>query len=86
MLMSALKPLAELENAAEFRARHIGPSADDERRMLEAIGGAGAPPLTRRALIDAVVPRSIARERPMALPAPAGEAQALAELRAIAAQ
>ncbi|HSN34340.1 MAG TPA: aminomethyl-transferring glycine dehydrogenase, partial [Ideonella sp.] len=86
MLMSALKPLAELENAAEFGARHIGPSADDERRMLEAIGGAGAPPLTRRALIDAVVPRSIARERPMALPAPAGEAQALGELRAIAAQ
>ena len=30
MLMSALKPLGELENAAEFAARHIGPDAADE--------------------------------------------------------
>ena len=29
MLMSALKSLDELENAAEFTARHIGPYADD---------------------------------------------------------
>ena len=38
MLMSALKPLDELENAAEFAARHIGPDADDERHMLSVIG------------------------------------------------
>ncbi len=79
MLMSTLTSLAELENAAEFVARHIGPSAADERLMLSAIGAA-----SRRALIEAVVPRSIARSQPMELPAPLTEAQALAELRGIA--
>jgi len=79
MLMSALKPLGELENAHEFVARHIGPSADDERHMLSAIGAA-----SRRALIDAVVPASIARSRPMKLPEPVSEAQALREIKALA--
>ena len=50
--MSALKPLAELENASEFVARHIGIDADDERHMLSVIGAA-----SRRALIEAIVPR-----------------------------
>jgi len=81
MLMSTLKPLAELENAAEFTARHIGPDAQDERLMLSAIGAA-----SRHALIEAIVPRSIARSQPMALPAPLGEADALAELRRVAAK
>jgi glycine dehydrogenase len=91
MLMSALKPLGELENASEFAPRHIGPSAADEQHMLAAIAAgtgtaAGAPPLTRRKLIEAIVPPSIARTQPMALPAPLTEAQALAELKAIAAR
>jgi glycine dehydrogenase len=81
MLMSTLKPLAELETAGEFIARHIGPDASDEAAMLAAIG---AP--SRRALIDAVVPRAIARGTPMALPPALSEAQALAELKAIAAK
>jgi len=81
MLMSALKPLGELENATEFVARHIGPHDDDERHMLSIIGAA-----SRRALIETIVPRSIARSRPMALPAPLGEAAALAELKALAAK
>ncbi len=81
MLMSALKPLDELENEAEFAARHIGPDADDEQLMLSAIGAA-----SRQALIEAIVPRSIARAQPMDLPAPVTEAQALAELKALAAQ
>ncbi|MDP1690509.1 MAG: aminomethyl-transferring glycine dehydrogenase [Burkholderiaceae bacterium] len=81
MLMSATQPLDALENASEFQARHIGPCADDERHMLSVIGAA-----SRRALIDAVVPRSIVRTRGMALPAPTGEATALAELRAVAAK
>jgi glycine dehydrogenase len=79
MLMSALKPLGELENAAEFAARHIGPYADDEKHMLSIIGAA-----SRRALIEAIVPRAIARSKPMDLPAPVTEAQALAELKEIA--
>ena len=85
MLMSAMKPLSELENATEFVARHIGPSAADERHMLGLIG-AGRANFTRRALIDAIVPRSIARAKPMVLPAPLSEAQALAELKTIAAK
>jgi glycine dehydrogenase len=81
MLMSALTPLAELENPAEFAARHIGPDEADQGHMLSVIGAA-----SRRALIDAVVPRAIARPRPMELPAPVTEAQALAELKAIASK
>jgi glycine dehydrogenase len=81
MLMSALKPLDELENRAEFIARHIGPYAEDERHMLSVIGAA-----SRRALIEAIVPRAIARSKPMALPAPLSEAQALAEMKAIASK
>ena len=74
MLMSALKPLGELENAAEFVARHIGPYGVDEQHMLSVIGAA-----SRRALIETIMPRSIARSQPMLLPAPLSEAQALAE-------
>jgi glycine dehydrogenase len=81
MLKSATLPLSDLENAAEFRARHIGPWEGDEQHMLSVIGAA-----SRRALIDAVVPTSIARSKPMDLPAPIGEAQALKELKAIAAK
>lgn len=81
MLKPATQPLPALENAAEFRARHIGPSEADERHMLSAIGAA-----SRRALIEAVMPRSIARAQPMALPAPATEAQALDELHAVASK
>jgi glycine dehydrogenase len=78
---TALPRLADLENASEFTARHIGPGAADEARMLAAIG-----PASRRALIDAIIPRAIARPTPMELPAPLSEAQALAELKTLAAQ
>jgi len=81
MLKSTLKPLRELENASEFIARHVGIAPDDEARMLSAIGAA-----SRRALIDSIVPRAIARALPMDLPAPTTEAQALTELRAIASR
>ncbi|MEJ6002307.1 aminomethyl-transferring glycine dehydrogenase [Paucibacter soli] len=81
MLMSALKPLGELENAAEFQARHIGPDAADEAAMLSVIGAA-----SRRALIEAIVPASIKRSQGMQLPGVATEAQALAELKAVAAK
>jgi len=81
MLMSALKPLGELENAAEFQARHIGPDAADEALMLSEIGVA-----SRRALIEAIVPTSIKRGAVMDLAPVATEAQALAELKALATQ
>jgi glycine dehydrogenase len=81
MLMPAVKPLGELENASEFVARHIGITDADEAHMLSVIGEA-----SRRALIDSIVPRSIARRQGMKLPAPVTEAAALAELKAIAQQ
>ena len=81
MLMSTLQPLAALENASEFHARHIGPYASDEVAMLSVIGAA-----SRRALIEAIVPASIKRSVGMDLPPVAGEAAALAELKAVAAQ
>jgi glycine dehydrogenase len=80
-MQSANKPLGELENHAEFIARHIGIDAAAEAHMLSTIGEA-----SRRALIDSIVPRSIARSRPMNLPPPASEAQALRELKAMAAK
>ncbi len=79
MQMPTALPLAALENAAEFLPRHIGPDASDEAHMLSVIGEA-----SRRALIDSIVPRSIARTSSMQLPAPTTEAAALAELRTIA--
>ena len=81
MLMPTVKPLRELENASEFIARHIGISDADEAHMLSVIGEA-----SRRALIDSIVPRSIARSAGMDLPPATSEAAALAELKAIAAK
>ena len=79
MSLTAPTPLAELENATEFVARHLGPDAADETRMLSVIGAA-----SRAALIAALVPRNIVRAAPMAIPDAVPEAQALAELKALA--
>ena len=73
--------LHELENSGEFIARHIGIDAADETLMLDVIGSS-----SRRDLIDGIVPRAIARSKPMELPAPVTEAAALAELKAIASK
>ena len=81
MLMQSAKPLRELENFSEFMARHIGIDAADEARMLGVVGAA-----SRRALIDGIVPRSIARRSAMLLDPPATEAAALKQLKAMAAK
>ena len=73
--------LTELENASEFIARHIGISPADEAVMLKAVQ---AP--SRSALMNAIVPASIARTHAMDIPAPISEAAALAELKAMAAK
>ena len=71
--------LRTLENDSEFIARHIGISPADEQLMLGVIGEA-----SRRALIDSIVPRSIARQESMQLPAATTEAAALDQLKRIA--
>jgi glycine dehydrogenase len=81
MLMQSARPLGELENSDEFIARHIGIGAADEQQMLSVIGESSL-----RALIDSIVPRSIARGSAMKLPAAVTEAAALEELRAIASR
>ena len=81
MSMQNAKTLDELENTREFMARHIGVDEADEALMLQAVGAS-----SRRELIDGVVPRSIARSTRMDIPAPATEAAALAELKAIASK
>jgi glycine dehydrogenase len=81
MPTSSTPTLAELENSSEFIARHIGIDADDEALMLKAIGST-----SRRELIDGIVPRSITRHSKMDIPGAITEAQALAELKAMAAQ
>ncbi|RWL20063.1 MAG: glycine dehydrogenase (aminomethyl-transferring) [Mesorhizobium sp.] len=60
-----------------FSARHIGPGLNDVRAMLATIGVPSV-----ETLISQAVPRSIRLDRPLALPAPASEAEALAELSA----
>ena len=79
--MSANATLAALENTSEFIVRHIGFDADEETRMLAAVGCA-----TRAELIDGVVPRAIARADRMAIPEAVTEAAALAELKALASK
>jgi len=79
MQAPAALPLSALENAGEFIPRHIGIDAADEARMLSAIGEA-----SRQALVASIVPRSIARASAMQLPPACTEADALAELKAIA--
>ncbi|NDY90588.1 aminomethyl-transferring glycine dehydrogenase [Ideonella livida] len=81
MTFTSHTALDELELAQEFHARHIGPTEADQAAMLRQIGPTAT---SRRALVEAIVPASIARTRAMDLPTPVTEAQALAELKAIA--
>jgi glycine dehydrogenase len=60
-----------------FPNRHIGPDVADTRAMLAVVGVPSV-----ETLISQAVPKSIRLERPLALPAPATEAEALAELGA----
>ena len=81
MLMQSAKPLAELENTSEFIARHIGIDDAAEAHMLSVLGVA-----SRRALMEAIIPPSIARSSAMDIPAPVTEAEALRQLKSIASK
>src|SRR5918994_6830532 len=64
-----------------FPTRHIGPNLADTRAMLAVVGVRSV-----ETLISQAVPKSIRLDRPLALPAPASEAEALAELSATMAK
>jgi glycine dehydrogenase len=74
---SLLRDLA----APPFATRHIGPDDAERERMLQAVGFSSV-----AELLDAAVPQTIRSAAPLALPAPASEAEAIAELRALAAR
>jgi glycine dehydrogenase len=63
----------------KFAQRHIGPSEDDQSRMLKTVGYNSLDELTSAAL-----PPGLAADRELNLPAPLTEEQALAELRRLA--
>ena len=65
----------------DFAQRHIGPDGDGTQAMLAAVGYASLDDLTQAAL-----PPGLAAGGPLDLPGPLSEADALAELRRIAAR
>ncbi|HEY4191475.1 MAG TPA: glycine dehydrogenase, partial [Mesorhizobium sp.] len=67
-----------MTTAPHFSTRHIGPGLADTRAMLATLGVPSV-----ETLISQAVPKSIRLDRPLDLPAPAGEAEALAELAAV---
>jgi len=69
-----------LDTSNEFIPRHIGPSQDDQAKMLAAID---APDLD--ALMREVVPANIHMSRELDLPGARSEADVIAEMRRIAA-
>jgi glycine dehydrogenase len=75
--VSALKELAALEDHGAFIERHVAPTEDEIAAMLQVVGAASLEDLAARTL-----PAAIAGADLSALPAPATEAEALAELRA----
>ncbi|MGN6471481.1 MAG: aminomethyl-transferring glycine dehydrogenase [Rhizobiaceae bacterium] len=64
--------------SSPFASRHIGPAPKDQRAMLAALGLPSV-----ETLISQAVPKSIRLDRPLDLPAPASEAEALGELSAM---
>ena len=71
--------LRDLENAAPFADRHIGPSLDEQAKMLAVLGAGSLEELASSAVPDAIR----AAER-LALPDGLSEPEVLAELRALA--
>jgi glycine dehydrogenase len=68
-----------MSETAPFARRHIGPSADQQRRMLELVGYSSVDEL-----MDAAIPEVIRWHGTLDLPPAATEAEVLAELRATA--
>jgi glycine dehydrogenase len=79
MTSSSRPSLSDLESAAPFATRHIGPGPDELAKMLAAVGRASLEDLAREA-----VPDAIRATEALDLPAAASEEVALAELRALA--
>jgi glycine dehydrogenase len=86
-------PLVALEHGTPFADRHVGPRPVELARMLDVIGVGSLEELVQRAVPESIRDRerdvegaSTGHARFTRLPEPATEAEALAELRALAAQ
>ena len=73
------RTLSQLENQNDFITRHIGPSPQQQEKMLQFLGAGSLPEL-----IDAIVPQDIRLPELPAVGEAVTEQQALAELKAIA--
>jgi len=71
--------LTQLEQKQDFIRRHIGPGADEQQQMLQALGVN-----TLDELIQQTVPEAIRLPKPLATGEACTEAEALATLKAIA--
>ena len=80
-MLQKKRTLADLQNSAEFIARHIGPSPEDQQQMLSLLGCSNLKQLTAQ-----VVPKAIAMAESLDIVDGCTEAQALAELRVMASQ
>ena len=78
---SSSLPKNSILTPESFAPRHIGPSATHIAEMLKTVGATSL-----QQLIESTVPESILRRDTMDLPAALSEQEALAKLRAIAAQ
>ena len=74
-----IAPLSDLEDPGAFIPRHIGPRPDDVRHMLDVVGVQSLADL-----VDRIVPASIRLDKPLELPSPTTERQALALLGELA--
>jgi glycine dehydrogenase len=73
-------PLSQLERTEPFAGRHIGPSADEQAKMLAVVGYGSLDELVADA-----VPDTIKAFQRLDLPEAVSEAEVLAELRRLAA-
>jgi glycine dehydrogenase len=77
--MTARPSLRDLESAAPFAGRHIGPSPDEQAKMLAVLGHSSLEDLA-----NAAVPEAIRASARLDLPAGLSESAVLAELRELA--
>lgn len=81
MTLQASPRQGTLAHPDKFVRRHIGPSEDETRAMLESLGLASL-----EELVDKTLPKKIRSSRPLNLPEPRGEYELLKDLRQVAAQ
>lgn len=74
-------PLQQLTQSDDFIRRHVGPGSEEQQAMLQVLGESSID-----GLIDETVPAGIRLPQPLAIGPSKTEAQALAELKAIASE